>query len=76
MKAARRERVVKRLSGHENKRLNDCDDQGHVEKKKTLWRASTRAPTLKRTRFVKNGYRFMAVTNISADFNKLSTFAF
>ena len=36
----------------------------------------TRAPTLKRARLVKNGYRLMPVTNMSATLNKLSKFAF
>ena len=36
----------------------------------------TRAPTLKRARFVENGSRLMPVTNMSATFNKLSKFAF
>ena len=39
---------------------------------------STRAPNLKYAHFTKNGHglRFMAVTNTSAAFNKLSIFAF
>ena len=39
---------------------------------------STRAPDLKYAHFTKNGYgpRFMAVTNMSAAFNKLSILAF
>ena len=38
--------------------------------------SSTRAPTLKCAHFVKNAYRLMAVTSMSATFNKLSIFAF
>ena len=37
---------------------------------------STRAPTMKRARFVKNGYKLKPVTNITATFNKFTVFAF
>ena len=44
-------------------------------KRRSYGEPSTAAPTLKRVRY-KNVYRFMAVTNMNATFNKLSIFAF
>ena len=46
-------------------------------KRRSCGEPSTKAPTLKRAPFVKkNGYRLIAVTNMSATFNKISIFAF
>ena len=45
-------------------------------KRRSYGEPSTRVQIMKRARFVKNGYRLMAVTNMSATFNKLSIFAF
>ena len=46
------------------------------EKRRRYGEPSTRAPNVKFAHFVKNGYGLMAVTSMSAIFNKLSRFAF
>ena len=47
-----------------------------LRKRRRYGELSGRAPTLKRSRFVKNGYRLMTVITMTATFNKLSIFAF
>ena len=43
-------------------------------KRRCYGEPSTRAPTLERACFVKNGYRLLAVANMSTIFNKLPMF--
>ena len=74
LEAGMRKRVVELLSRDENKWLNGCNEA--LGKRKRYGQPSTRAPTLKSACFIKNGYRLIAVANMSLTFNKHCIFTF